>query len=75
MTYESFAKELLNLGYSWDEVEYYWRNPEKLNRMENNEKIEIKENQTSKDITSTIVGGIAISICILFGVMLIIVGG
>lgn len=75
MTYESFAKELLSRGYSWDEVEYYWRNPEELNRMENDEEIEIEENQTSKDIKSNIVGGIAIGICILFGLMLIIIGG
>lgn len=75
MTYESFAKDLLSRGYSWSEVEYYWRNPEELNRMENDEEIEIEENQTSKDIKSNIVGGIAIGICILFGLMLIIIGG
>lgn len=33
-TYESFVKDLLSRGYSWDEVEYYWRNLEEFEEME-----------------------------------------
>lgn len=33
-TYESFVKNLLSRGYRWDEVEYYWRNPEELENLE-----------------------------------------
>ena len=37
MTYESFAKEMLENGYSWDEVEYYWRHPEEMEELEIND--------------------------------------
>ncbi len=43
MTYESFAKEMLENGYSWDEVEYYWRHPEEMEELEINETEEIRK--------------------------------
>lgn len=29
-TYEDFARDMLSRGFSWDEIEYYWRNPDEF---------------------------------------------
>lgn len=49
-TYESFVKDLLSRGYSWDEVEYYWRHPEELEEIEQ-EEIEGFRNNTIQKTT------------------------
>ena len=29
-TYSDFASDMLSRGFTWDEIEYYWRNPEEF---------------------------------------------
>lgn len=32
-TYEDFAKDMLDRGFSWDKIEYYWRNPDEFEEL------------------------------------------
>ena len=32
-TYEDFANDMLDRGFSWDEIEYYWRNPDEFDEL------------------------------------------
>lgn len=49
ITYERFIKNLLFLGFTWNEVEYYWRNPKEYEKLcqeiRNNANSSKKENE------------------------------
>lgn len=32
-TYEDFARDMLSRGFTWEEVEYYWRNPDEFDEL------------------------------------------
>ena len=32
-TYADFASDMLSRGFTWDEIEYYWRNPDEFEEL------------------------------------------
>lgn len=42
-TYSDFANDMLSRGFTWDEIEYYWRNPEEFEEL-CDEEVEICKN-------------------------------
>lgn len=32
-TYSDFASDMLSRGFTWDEIEYYWRNPDEFEEL------------------------------------------